>query len=38
MKASFFLQDHAQKGSLKQTAVYLRNRAINNVISPFGKM
>lgn len=34
----FFLQDYAQKGSLKQTAVYLRNRAINNVISPCGKM
>lgn len=38
MKAFLLLQDHAQKGRLKQTVVYLRKTAINNVIPPYGKM
>lgn len=38
MKAFLLLEDHAQKGRLKQTVVYLRKTTINNVIPPYGKM
>jgi len=37
MKVFLLLQDHAQKGRLKQTVVYLRKTA-TNVIPPYGKM